>query len=390
MPHRNEAEREDDCRFRDSFPDSSMPAPSFRSRVRGCLLGGALGDALGADIEFLSHDEIVARHGPDGPDHLGSGYGVLGAITDDTQMTLWTAEGSLRAYRRGASRGIVSVPGVVLRAYFRWLGTQGEAPDKLAARTSWLYAIEALHARRAPGMTCLGALRAWSQKGPNDPEPTNTSKGCGGVMRMAPVGLLSDRPGVAFDLGCKIAKLTHGHPTGIIASGAFAVAIWHLAEGADLGTALAHARQSAAEAEGGEETVDALDRAQSLATGTLSDADAVHALGTVTPDAGPGWVAEEALAVAALCARRYPSDPERALRMAVTHTGDSDSTGAICGNLLGAALGVDALPARWVGAVELRDAILQVADDLHDARTVQVDWYYGPKGTGWYDRYPPG
>ena len=75
--------------------------------------------------------------------------------------------------------------------------------------------------------------------------------------------------------------------------------------------------------------------------------------------------------------------------MAVTHTGDSDSTGAICGNLIGAALGVDALPTRWVGDVELRDVILQVADDLHDARTVQVDWYYGPKGPGWYDRYPP-
>lgn len=364
-----------------------MPAPSFRSRVRGCLLGGALGDALGADVEFLSHDEIVARHGPDGPDHLGSSYGVLGAITDDTQMTLWTAEGSLRAYHRGASRGIVSVPGVVLRAYYRWLDTQ---TSQRATHRSWLYAIDALHARRAPGMTCLSSLGAWRKKGPNDSEPTNTSKGCGGVMRMAPVGLLSDRPGVAFDLGCKIAKLTHGHPTGIVASGAFAVAVWHLAEGADLTAALDHARESAAEAEGGEETVVALDRAQSLAAGTLSDVDAVHALGTVTPDAGPGWVAEEALAVAALCARRHPTDPERALRMAVTHTGDSDSTGAICGNLIGVTLGVDALPARWVGAVELRDVILQVADDLHDARTVQVDWYYGPKEPGWYDRYPPG
>ena len=87
-------------------------------------------------------------------------------------------------------------------------------------------------------------------------------------------------------------------------------------------------------------------------------------------------------AVAALCARRYPSDPERALRMAVTHTGDSDSTGAICGNLLGAALGVDALPARWVGAVELRDAILAFRDVWRLARlvcptrdyTVDVEW----------------
>lgn len=363
---------------------------TFHDRVRGGLLGGAVGDALGADIEFLRHDEIVARYGPDGPNDLGGTYGVRGAITDDTQMTLWTAEGSLRAYHRGATRGIVTVPGVVLRSYLRWLDTQLEAPDPARHRDSWLWALDALHARRAPGNTCLSALRARRDHDRGEPEPTNQSKGCGGVMRVAPVGLLSNRPATAFDLGCKVAALTHGHPTGIVASGAFAVAVWHLGEGVDVPAALDHAHDAAEAADGGEETAAALHRARLLADTDLPDVDAIHALGTVTPGNGPGWVAEEALAVAALCARRHPTDLERALKAAVTHTGDSDSTGAICGNLLGTALGVEAIPARWLESVELRAAIEQVADDLHDARTVKVDWYYGPKGPGWYDRYPPG
>ena len=367
-----------------------MTAPTLRSRFRGGLLGGAVGDALGADVEFLRHDEIVARYGPDGPAELGDAYGVHGAVTDDTQMTMWTAEGALRAYHRGATRGIVSVEGVVLKAYLRWLDTQDGAASRAAHADSWLWALDALHARRAPGATCLSALRAWRDRPPGADAPTNDSKGCGGVMRMAPVGLLSDRPGVAFRLGSKIAALTHGHPTGIVASGAFAVAVWHLKSGATVPEALDHARAAAAEADGGEETADALDRARDLAVSDLPDFDAVHALGIVTPGAGPGWVAEEALAVAALCARRHPANVERALRMAVTHTGDSDSTGAICGNLLGTALGEDAIPARWLAPLELRAALEQLADDLHDATCVGVPYAGRPDPDAWYARYPPG
>lgn len=208
-------------------------------------------------------------------------------------------------------------------------------------------------------------------------------------MRMAPVGLLSRTPTVAFDLGCKLAQLTHEHPTGIVASGAFAVAIWHLADGIDLEDALDHALEAASSADGAE-TAAALEAARDLAGSGHGDADAVHALGTVTPDRGPGWVAEEALAVAALCARRYPTDLDAALRMSVTHTGDSDSTGAICGNLLGAYLGHGAVASRWEDAVELRGVILQVADDLHDARVFGIDSYQKKETDAWAERYPPG
>ncbi len=97
-------------------------------RYRGCLLGGAVGDALGASVEFLSLGEIRARFGAAGIRDYAPAYGRIGAITDDTQMTLFTAEGLLRAHNRGTQKGIVHTPTVVHHAYLRWLETQSEAP----------------------------------------------------------------------------------------------------------------------------------------------------------------------------------------------------------------------------------------------------------------------
>jgi ADP-ribosyl-[dinitrogen reductase] hydrolase len=71
--------------------------PNRLDRIRGCLLGGAVGDALGAPVEFMSTDEIRAAFGPDGIEEFAFAYGRRGAVTDDTQMTLFTAEGLIRA-----------------------------------------------------------------------------------------------------------------------------------------------------------------------------------------------------------------------------------------------------------------------------------------------------
>jgi hypothetical protein len=99
---------------------------TYAERVRGCLLGGALGDALGAGVEFLSLAEIRRQHGPGvvGPT---AAYGVVAPLTDDTQMTLFTAEGLIRASVRSRSRGIVDPPSVLWRPYQRWRATQRDA-----------------------------------------------------------------------------------------------------------------------------------------------------------------------------------------------------------------------------------------------------------------------
>jgi hypothetical protein len=98
-------------------------------RIRGCLLGGAVGDALGARVEFMKLPEIRRCFGAAGIRDFAPAYGRLGAITDDTQMTLFTAEGFIRAWVRDQLKGMCHGPGVVHHAYMRWLLTQGEQPD---------------------------------------------------------------------------------------------------------------------------------------------------------------------------------------------------------------------------------------------------------------------
>jgi len=79
---------------------------TLHTRIRGCLLGGAVGDALGWPVEFMKIDEIRRRYGPDGiREYDPSAPGGLGAITDDTQMTLFTAEGILRSTTRCMEHG---------------------------------------------------------------------------------------------------------------------------------------------------------------------------------------------------------------------------------------------------------------------------------------------
>jgi ADP-ribosyl-[dinitrogen reductase] hydrolase len=329
-----------------------------QGRIRGCLLFGAVGDALGAPVEFSSLSAIRAEHGPAGVRQMLPAYGRHGAITDDTQMTLFTVEGLLRAEGRWRGRGICSPSSVIRRAYYRWYCTQGEPVpkglDNIA--TGWLFQQRGLHARRAPGNTCLSALRQSldaQQAGRQPPVPLNDSKGCGGVMRVAPVGLLARD---AWGLGAECAQLTHGHPAGSDTAACLAEMISKIMSGLPLAEAIREVwrtRRSACH----EDTQRALDNAfDLLRSGAPPTSEAVESL-------GEGWVAEEALAISLYCALAC-RDPEAALSLAITHSGDSDSTGAITGNLLGAALGEKAIPIRWLETLELRDVIEQVADDV--------------------------
>lgn len=349
---------------------------TVQGRFLGCLLGGAVGDALGAPVEFMRRREILARFGPNGIDDHAEAYGGIGRITDDTQMTLFTAEGLLRAWVRGCSRGITTYPGVTAHAYLRWLQTQGERPacniDFQTDETGWLFRQRELHERRAPGNTCLSALRAMKALG--DPA-RNDSKGCGGVMRVAPVGLFAWRmrdrssPRDAFVLGTELAALTHGHPTGSLTGGVLAVLVLALTDGATLDDALAAAKPLLATESGHEETLRALDFAVQLAASDLPPHDAIARL-------GEGWIAEEALAISVYCARVARSF-RQGVMLAVNHDGDSDSTGAITGNLMGAMLGAKAIPKRWLEPLELREVITELAADLHAFRDWDIDEYGG-------------
>jgi ADP-ribosylglycohydrolase len=362
-------------------PVASLPwrskrqrASTVRGRFHGCLLGGAVGDALGAPVEFMKRSEILGRFGPRGITGYAPAHGGVGRITDDTQMTLFTAEGLLRGWVRMRFRGITSYSAVTAHAYLRWLLTQGERPgcdlDFAREETGWLFQQRALHSRRAPGNTCLSALRA--MKGLGDPAE-NSSKGCGGVMRVAPVGLFAWRlrrhatPDATFVLGTELAALTHGHPSGSLTAGVLSVLIMALIDGAALPDALAAAKALLRARPDHAETLHAIERAEALAASDAAAADAIARL-------GEGWVAEEALAISLYCAL-VARGFRHGVTLAVNHDGDSDSTGAITGNLLGALHGVKAIPAEWLAPLELRDVITELADDLYDFEGWQIGEY---------------
>jgi len=319
--------------------------------ILGCLLGGAVGDALGAPVEFLGWMQICQHFGERGIVDFVPAYGQLGAITDDTQMMLFTAEGLLRAHVRGTLKGICHPPSVIHHALLRWLLTQGERAATAVGRDGWLFTERHLWSRRAPGNTCLSALRASRHFGEL---ADNNSKGCGGVMRVAPCAFFPD----AFANAAESAHLTHGHPTGYQAAGLFAdilARIWKE------GLPLAEATRASLAEHGGrpgmEETRQIVEQVLGLhEEGLQPTPQRIEQL-------GGGWIAEEALAIGLWCALAADS-LEQGVIWAVNHSGDSDSTGLIAGHFLGLLHGAGAIPRRWLDSLELRQVIEQVAWDI--------------------------
>lgn len=329
---------------------------SLGNRITGCLLGGACGDALGWPVEFLKLSQIVQKHGSDGISHFGQTR--QGQVTDDTQMTLFTVEGLIRAHVRGSLKGICHPPGVVHHAYLRWLETQepgsyrralGEEPD------GWLITERRLWAQRAPGNTCLSALHSNQTFGT---PAENNSKGCGTVMRSAPFGFLALRPEdmpSMFEIAIESARTTHGHPSGYYAAGALAWIISLIVQGSSLGEAVQQTIRMLHEHDGSQEVRSRLEQATQVAQeSNWRD---------LLPRLGQGWVAEEALAIAVMCALAAET-PAEAIFAAVNHDGDSDSTGSIAGNILGALHGPAVFPQDWIEQVEMRDVIETLAEDF--------------------------
>ena len=351
------------------IPGETVAMEATREFFRGCVLGGAIGDALGAPVEFLSRAEIRERYGERGIERFDVAYGRQGAITDDTQMTMFTAEGLLQALSERRS-GKEEAPEIVVhRAYLRWLRTQhftGELGSSGSEMSGWLIHVKALHARRAPGTTCLSALMGGRMGRPG--YPLNASKGCGGVMRIAPCALVKEWD--PFELAYKVAAITHGHHSGYLAAGALAVIIRAVLEGHGVAKGVSAALVRLVPEPGGAETMDALRKATALWK--------EHGAGGDVEQLGQGWVAEEALAIGVYAAMVGETDLRRGLTVAVNHSGDSDSTGAIAGNILGAVHGEEALSRLSLGDVELRDEVIRLADDLFGA------WMDQP---GWADRY---
>jgi ADP-ribosyl-[dinitrogen reductase] hydrolase len=326
-------------------------------RRLGCLLGGAVGDAFGYAVEFDRMPAIRQRFGPEG---IRSPVFVDGRliVSDDTQMTLFTLEGALRALATKDT----SVDGVtksVRIAYLDWLDTQAGGPPGRSL-TGSLARTPVLRHPRAPGNTCLSALHAGGTGRPD--RPINGSKGCGAVMRSAPLGFVATDVATGIRIGATTGALTHGHPEGWLSSAVMAGIVACLAGGADLRAATTLALATLADPAAALPpvpppllTVDLLRRVlDSLATDRGPTPDAA------IMELGAGWVGEEALAIG-LYAALVGVDARDVFAIASNHDGDSDSTASIAGQLLGAWKGTAAIPFGWMRRVDVLDPLLDLA-----------------------------
>lgn len=271
------------------------------SRARGCLLGQLAGDALGSLVEFKSPEEIRRTY-PDGVRELADGgtwNTIAGQPTDDSEMALLLA-------RMLAERGGYD-PVAALGAYQFWLDS--DPFDRGAAISA--------------------ALRGY---------PSPDSQANGAMMRISPLGIF----GVNYPLETvgewagQDAALTHPNPVCLQANALFAMAIARaVASGCEAGELYRSIKQWAADL--------AVDPALMDSIHGAAEAPAADYLGH------QGWVL---IAFRnALWQLLHAPGFEAGVVDTVMRGGDTDTNAAICGALLGAVYGLDAIPAQWVDKV---------------------------------------
>lgn len=353
-------------------PDAKQP--SLQDRIRGSLFGGGVGDALGYYIEFMRESAIFNQFGPAGITSYKldprTGKAIL---SDDTQMTLFTANGILTNSSYVALDGVPrKVEHTIAQSYQDWYYTQynTHSAEKNTSRVSWLMDVPELFHRRAPGNTCLSGLATRANSGHVEDfiaTPVNDSKGCGGVMRVAPLALIPWDSIEELDMAAaQVSAITHTHPLGYMSSSILCHIIHRIVFPTDkkmtLPQIVEEAKVTVEKLFAGtaylQELSDIVDQAVLLSQNEASDLDNIHQL-------GEGWIAEEALAIAIYCSLKYPNNFSKAIIAAVNHKGDSDSTGAIAGNIVGAIVGYDGIAEKWKENLECKDVILELADDLY-------------------------
>lgn len=372
-----------------------------------------MGDALGYAVEFIDEETIRHRYGPEGirEYELDERTGKA-LISDDTQMSLFTANGILNdLYRQHLLKAAVPVDQCCMMSYFDWLLTQQYTYEEAQALprekkvwandedtwVSWIAEDPRLYSRRAPGNTCLSSLsmkkHLWEQYCENarhdygmfsDEEfkeishtlfwprkfPCNQSKGCGAIMRIAPYGCILPFRNIeamgrrAADIGA----VTHGHPLGFIPAAVLAHVVNRIVypkKDLSLKEIVLEARETTRRNFYQTPYIDNLlamiDLTLELSENDSPDLENIHRL-------GEGWTGDEALCIGLYCSLRHPDDFSEAIISAVNHNGDSDSTGAVAGNIVGALVGYDHIDEKWKKDLELEDLILELSEDLarHD------------------------
>ncbi|GAB5493262.1 MAG: ADP-ribosylglycohydrolase family protein [Phototrophicaceae bacterium] len=335
----------------------------MHKKIEGCLFGMALGDALGANTEFLRYEAILEKYGANGIQDL---VGNPALVTDDTQMAIAVAEALIEAPRPYTTDSLETA---LSQHFIKWY----QDPKN----------------NRAPGMTCLSSIERLMSGAMTDltwHSTTNIgSKGCGANMRVQAVGLLPEDEKTRAGIAQLQSAITHAHPTALIASDITAWVIHDLAHNGNIATLVDRclvyaqsqrhvyhdkwlgrlyerdyfAKDGATYIERGwDEIISILYKIQTALKNPNYHADPCLAT-------GEGWIAEEAFATALYCFLLYPDNPTKVIQRGANSSGDSDSIACIAGAFAGAYHGIDAWQTEWVTKIEYHDVLKTLANQIN-------------------------
>lgn len=297
------------------------PRASARARFRGCLLGLAVGDALGTTLEFKAPGSFEPI-----TDMLGGGpFGLQpGQWTDDTSMALCLATSLVE---RGGFDPLDQ-----MRRYLRWYR------EGYLSSTGTCFDI---------GNTVRAALERFERDG--EPMAGSTdphTAGNGGLMRLAPVAMAwALQAAETSHFAAESTRTTHAAEEALDASRLFATQLRHALNGEDKHIILVgHRARVSAPA------------IVEIARGDVASWEAGGIRGT-------GYVVD-CLRAALWCFATTDSFGDAVLK-AANLGDDADTTAAVCGQLAGAYYGVQAIPERWRERIVLRGRIEELADALY-------------------------
>lgn len=291
-----------------------MPStPDLENKLHGYLFGTACADALGRSVEHLTLEQIKEKYGEQGILELPS----ESPWTDDTQLMLVLARGLLH----GAELELPELMYKIAEELVLWL----DEPDLGAGATT-----------KGAALSLKDGIH-WSESGLN-------SKTCGSLMRVGILGFVfRNNPEKLVKVASLSGRITHTHPIADAASVAGAYAVKLALDGVapeEMFLPLLRITEGISD-----EFTEALKHSYELAHSNLSDEEALQKI-------GQGWYADETFALAYFCILRYPDNYKKAVQTAVNITGDSDSVGSVAGGILGARLGIEAVPVSWIEALK--------------------------------------
>lgn len=334
----------------------------------GCLLGMAVGDAMGYTVDKKSWDEICEDYGPNGL----LGYDLVNGyadITSYTQLPAFLCNGLLLGAIRGNPELYPRYMALGMREWAKSQGFRGNATEKTFC---WVAQVPGMRRRLCMDTRMLDAL---SRETLGTPEkPVFRSEFPGALTAAVAVGLAQDIARLDAEQVCQLGAgavaFTHGSPEAFLSGAFLASAISRLLQQPDQPLIPLY-RQLCQELE--VRYAAQWPQVQQI-TGLIAQAIALTKDPELTPLAAMTLLycttAPECLAGAVYASIIHMSNFDEAMIVSVNHSGRSAAVGAITGALLGARLGVEALPEFYLESLEAGDVLRELAKDLCNARQV--------------------